>query len=62
VDEEDAAASESEDGGEYLVDHSSFIYLMGPDGQCLDFYGKGQEVDYIAESVKLHVLSIKNKS
>jgi cytochrome oxidase Cu insertion factor (SCO1/SenC/PrrC family) len=48
--------SEEEDE-EYLVDHSSFIYLIGPEGQCVDFYGKGQEIADIAASVKLHMSS-----
>ena len=40
---------------EYLVDHSSFIYLVGPDGQCKDFYGKGQEVQDVVDSIQCHM-------
>ena len=53
-DEQDSGSGELE---EYLVDHSSYIYLLSPEGQCVDFYGKGQEIGDIADSVQLHMLN-----
>lgn len=53
VDEDlEDSSGEQED---YLVDHSSYVYLLGPDGQCLAFYGKGQEMEDMVESIQLHM-------
>jgi cytochrome oxidase Cu insertion factor (SCO1/SenC/PrrC family) len=39
-------------GGDYTVDHSSFIYVMGPDGQYLGFFPPGTPPERIAESIR----------
>jgi protein SCO1/2 len=36
----------------YLVDHSTFTYLMGPDGRFLRFYRHSQSPDEIAQDLK----------
>ncbi|MBP2227104.1 protein SCO1/2 [Azospirillum agricola] len=36
---------------EYLMDHSSFIYLMGPDGGFLGVYPAGTSADRIAQDL-----------
>lgn len=41
--------------GDYTMDHSSFIYLMGPDGAFLDVYPGGTPSERIAESIERHM-------
>ncbi|NWW55394.1 SCO2 protein, partial [Pedionomus torquatus] len=41
--------------GDYLVDHSIVIYLLGPDGLLLDFYNRGKSAQEIARSVRRHM-------
>ncbi|CAG8815552.1 38853_t:CDS:2, partial [Gigaspora margarita] len=40
---------------EYLVDHSIFFYLMDPNGQFVDAYGKSTTADGVTDSVKGHI-------
>jgi protein SCO1/2 len=43
----------STDGDEdYLVDHSIIHYLMGPDNEFVDFYGKNLNIDEMATKLK----------
>ncbi|CAG8541863.1 16931_t:CDS:2 [Cetraspora pellucida] len=42
-------------GDEYLVDHSIFFYLMDPNGQFIDAYGKSTTADSVTDSVKGHI-------
>ncbi|KAF0395033.1 SCO1 protein [Gigaspora margarita] len=42
-------------GDEYLVDHSIFFYLMDPNGQFVDAYGKSTTADGVTDSVKEHI-------
>ena len=37
---------------EYLVDHSIVLYLLGPDGQFLEFYTQQTQVSDIAQSIE----------
>jgi hypothetical protein len=53
--DDEGEGGEEDSSEEYLVDHSSYIYLVGPGGQCLDFFGKGQEAGHVAESVRQHM-------
>ena len=39
-------------GGDYTVDHSAFIYLMGTEGQYLGFLPPGTDADRIAETIR----------
>ena len=42
---------------DYLIDHSIIHYLIGPDGEFLDFFGKSMTVDEIVS----RIVSITNK-
>jgi protein SCO1/2 len=43
-------SSEGEDSA-YMMDHSSFLYLMGPDGAFIKVFPSGTEVDALAGSL-----------
>jgi len=46
------AKSEDEDPDSYLIDHSSIIYLMGPDGNFMTHFSHGTEPDVIAQRIR----------
>ncbi|KAK2519396.1 hypothetical protein Q9966_014022 [Columba livia] len=50
-----AAAGPRDEDGDYIVDHSVFIYLLGPDGLLLDCYGRAKTDAQIAQSVRRHM-------
>ena len=37
--------------GDYLVDHSVFFYLIGPDGKFLDFFGSDMELSKVVSKL-----------
>ena len=39
----------------YLMDHTSFVYLMGPDGENLAVFPHGTAAGQIAEAVRTHL-------
>lgn len=43
--------------GDYVVDHSVLIYLLGPDGLFLDYYNRTKDQDQITQSVRKHIRS-----
>jgi cytochrome oxidase Cu insertion factor (SCO1/SenC/PrrC family) len=43
------AKTDNEDPEDYLMDHSSITYLMGPDGKFLEHFSHGMEPEKIAE-------------
>jgi len=45
----------SERGDEYNVDHTAFIYLMGPDGKYLGFFPPGTAPERIAETLRKQI-------
>jgi cytochrome oxidase Cu insertion factor (SCO1/SenC/PrrC family) len=47
--------AESESGDDYLMDHTSFIYLMGPDGGYETHFGHNASPEAIAEGVRREV-------
>lgn len=47
-------SAEGEDT-EYMMDHSSFLYLMGPDGSFIKVFPSGTEVDTLASELKARV-------
>ena len=52
------AKAKQEDGADaydYLMDHSTIIYLMGPDGNFLSHYIPKQSPEKIAEGIKPHL-------
>ncbi|NXC23246.1 SCO2 protein, partial [Corythaeola cristata] len=50
-----ASAGARDEDGDYLVDHSVLIYLLGPDGLLLDWYGRAKTDAQIARSVRRHM-------
>ena len=46
-----------ESDGDYLVDHSIFMYLMDKEGKFLDYYGVAMEADEIAQSITNHLIA-----
>ncbi|ORX57426.1 SCO1 protein [Hesseltinella vesiculosa] len=43
------------EGEDYLVDHSIFFYLMGPDGKFVDCYAKDTTAEEVTQSFKNYV-------
>ncbi|NWU88808.1 SCO2 protein, partial [Upupa epops] len=43
--------------GNYAVDHTVLIYLLGPDGLLRDYYGRSKSSAHIARSVRQHMES-----
>ena len=43
---------ENGDAGDYLMDHSAFIYLMGPDGRYRRHFGHDAAPDKLAEALR----------
>ena len=41
-----------EENGDYLVDHSIYFFLMGPDGQYLAHFGSTDTAEMVAEKAK----------
>jgi protein SCO1/2 len=52
-----ARKSEEKSGADYLVDHSTFTYLMGPDGRYLAHFGHGTTPEQMAERIRALVAS-----
>ncbi|MDJ0608699.1 MAG: SCO family protein [Kiloniellales bacterium] len=42
-------------GGDYLMDHTSLIYLMGPDGAYLSHFGHTAQADEIAAGLRRYL-------
>ena len=42
-------------GGDYLIDHTGFIYLMGRSGEYLGFFPPGTSADRMAEIIGRHL-------
>ncbi|KAJ0402718.1 hypothetical protein P43SY_007860 [Pythium insidiosum] len=49
------ADENDDDDDDYLVDHSIVMYLVGPDGEFLDFFTQSARVDDIVKKIKTHL-------
>ncbi|MDX2265310.1 MAG: SCO family protein [Hyphomicrobiales bacterium] len=52
-----AKAPDSGSAADYLIDHSAFIYLMGPDGRYLTHFAYGVTPEALARGVRKHLNS-----
>ncbi|XP_061203084.1 protein SCO2 homolog, mitochondrial [Neopsephotus bourkii] len=50
-----ASAGPRDADGDYIVDHSVLIYLLGPDGLFLDCYGSSKSAEELERSVRRHM-------
>ncbi|MEK9662713.1 MAG: SCO family protein, partial [Alphaproteobacteria bacterium] len=48
---------ESAEFSEYLMDHSSFIYLISPGGDVVAMFKYGTGADAIADAIRRHMAS-----
>ena len=46
------ARAERKDTTQYLMDHSSFLYLMGPDGKLRSLYRPGMSATDLAAALR----------
>lgn len=51
------ADQQDEEDMDYVVDHSIVMYLMGKDGEFVDFFTQMAEPDEIVAKIKDHVKS-----
>ncbi|CAH0516524.1 unnamed protein product [Peronospora belbahrii] len=50
------ADENDDDEDDYLVDHSIVMYLVGPDGEFLDFFTQAARVDDIVAKIKTYFI------
>ncbi len=44
-----------QDGGYYTMDHSTFLYLLGPDGTTVDIFPYGTDPEDLAARIREHM-------
>lgn len=44
-----------QDGGYYTMDHSTFLYLLGPDGTTVDIFPYGTDPEELAARIREHM-------
>ncbi|KAH7888199.1 SCO1/SenC-domain-containing protein [Phlebopus sp. FC_14] len=48
--------------GDYLVDHSIFVYLMDPNGQFVEAFGQSSKPDEVVERVKREIAEYEKET
>lgn len=54
-----SSPSTTDESEDYLVDHSTFFYLMDPEGKFLDMFGRHDSAETITMNIKRHVTAWK---
>ncbi len=49
---EELGGESSEDGDDYLMDHSAYVYLMGPDGRFLEVFTHTEDPAEVARAIR----------
>ncbi|MSO75373.1 MAG: SCO family protein [Alphaproteobacteria bacterium] len=47
--------NDARDASQYLMDHSSIVYLMGPDGRYLAHFGPNTKPETMAATIRKHI-------
>jgi cytochrome oxidase Cu insertion factor (SCO1/SenC/PrrC family) len=43
--------------GEYLMDHTGFVYLIGPGGNYLEYFESDASIDDLLDALRRHVVA-----
>lgn len=48
--------------GDYLVDHSIYIYLMDPNGQFVEAFGQSSTAEEVVERVRKEIIELERET